>query len=260
MIKPRFFTKKLNKHTRFLMFLWGLVLVSVISCFMALMSLQEHLDARYHKQANDLELLKLLHQTSQDFYQQADNLDYFSLTLKSNYLRNYLKALNAMDPVSLVSSAGSYLSSDFLQMVNQLTQHQLHVLKLILQGHHVPDEVIPEPIAHYRLSQAEINLTAKEKLDLAETVLLTHEAVTLHQDIHALLAQALYDVEEVLLRSHHDNEHVAKVYYDMMTGALVLLIVLLLVIVWIKIAEIDQSEDVHAKETETLLPSFGDKS
>ncbi len=245
-------------HSKFLIFLWsGVLLSTLLVCVSALkvVSLTESSQDFLEKISSQTQKI---HRIESHLYQREHDLARFHLTLESHFLREYLR-LATSDTYQGVQSIEQE-ASDASHLHQQLLQHEMHMTKLLLEGHHVPNELMPKPIAEFRLSEDEHLMSDAQKIVLAQDMLLSLETEALYDDILSTLSTYKASLAEQASQSTQSTKIVSSRYYSLLLIFVGLSVVFLLMILWIRIAEIDQNEEIESKQSSgSILPKFGDE-
>lgn len=251
----------IKSHSRFVVILWLGVLLATVVTFVLVLSVFSKQSAQ-EEIHQELQLkLNQLHNFQIQLYRREHDLSRFHITLESRYLRDYLKQVNANPTLRWQGGNRSTISADFNSLNNQLLDQEIHIVKLLFQGHQVPKELMPQMIVEFRLSEEESLLSKERKLVLAHDMLWSQATELLYNDFHHFIAQQENKLKHLSLNHKQAFDKVLSSLYGSIVLVAVLLVILLLMILWIRIAEVDQKEEEvdHHLPSNSIFPKFGDE-
>ena len=256
---------QLAKRHGLLVFIWLLIFIFGVCAVWG----HIHLMSRIHQQQIDQlayhDSKMSLHESRQSLQERYILLSQFSATLQSKFIQAYL----AKGPLSIhlkFKRYGKLVASDqalleeMLALQNAVDQKERHILKLVLEGYGVPKEVIPARIAGYQLAQSEMFLTSQDQLSLAHEMIYSEEIFELYHGLISLIDEHEKGMSQVFTIQKSSYERDIAIYHALVLSLIIAMILMLLIILWIRIAEVDRLEpSVQHKKEEPILPQFGDQ-
>ena len=165
---------------KFITNFWLLLLLFCITAYYFLLQLNAAIKLERTVYKDQLEIIELGHQLANRSNFLTSEARAFAVTRESKHLKNYWHEVNVEKTREYTVSRLKQLSAlpSEIKLLTQSKRNsdsliftEIRSMKLVLEAYHVPNYLQPSSIQKYELPQFEKNLSANDKLILAETIM-----------------------------------------------------------------------------------------